>query len=148
RAYSSMLAKKAAAGGDPDTGTMDEIDLRIMPEGVSDGVTDPTLLAIIDLMRLRPKTTDYHVDYEGPELSPAELERQRPYFKSDPDLFGYLLAAEVFYHRKQPREVLALIPDAAHQQRFGYVQFSRQMLRGLALEALGDRNVRGFWLSL
>lgn len=148
QAYSSMLATKAAVGGEPDTETMDEIDLRILPEGESAGVTDPTLLAIIDLMRLRPKTTDYHVDYEGPELTTAELERQRPYFQSNPDLFGYLLAAEAYYHRKQPREVLALIPDAAHQQRFGYVHFSRQMLRGLALEAVGDRNARGFWLSL
>jgi hypothetical protein len=148
RAYSSMIARKAAAGSDPDTETMDEIDRRILPEGESAGVTDPTLLAIIDLMRLRPKTTEYHVDYEGPELNSAELERQRQYFQSQPELFGYLLAAEAYYHRKQPREVLALIPDASYQQRFGYVQFSRQMLRGFALEAVGDRNARGFWLSL
>lgn len=148
RAYSSMIARRAAAGSEPDIETMDEIDRRIMPEGESAGVTDPTLLAIIDLMRLRPKTAEYHVDYEGPELTPGELERQRTHFQSQPELFSYLLAAEAYYHRKQPREVLALIPDASQQQRFSYVQFSGQMLRGFALEAVGDRNARGFWLSL
>jgi len=146
-AYSAILANKPA-DGKPDTATMDEVDLRMLPSGDSAGFTDPTLLAVTDLMRLRPKTVDYHVDYEGPELNRAELEQQRPHFQSQSDLFGYLLAAEAFYHRKQPREVLTLIPDAAHQARFGYVQFSRQMLRGFALEAVGDRNVRGFWVSL
>ncbi len=50
--------------------------------------------------------------------------------------------------RNQPREALALIPDAARQPNFTYLQFSRQMLRGLALEATGDRNARGFWLEM
>lgn len=147
-AYSTMLAKQASEGDEPNTEAMDEVDIRLLPNGESDGVTDPTLLAIIDLMRLRPKTTEYHVDYEGPELGRAELEQQRRYFQGQPDLFNYLLAAEAFYHRKQHREVLTLIPDASNQPRFSYVQFSRQMLRGFALAAVNDRNARGFWLSL
>jgi len=148
--YSAMLAKEASTGGEPDIATMEEVDRRILPSSNPAGVTDPTLLAVGDLMRLRPDAQQYPDQRGccGAELSREELERQRPYFKTQPELFGYLLAAEAFYHRRQPREVLSLIPDAAHQSRFGYVQFSRQMLRGFALEAVGDRNARGFWLSL
>jgi len=148
--YSTLLARAAAAGGEPDIATMQEIDRRILPSSDLAGVTDPTLLAVADLMRLRPDAQQYPELRSccGTELSREELERQRPYFKSEPELFGYLLAAEAFFHRQQPREVISLIPDAAHQERFSYVQFSRQMLRGFALEAAGDRNARGFWLSL
>lgn len=145
--YSAVISRKPD-GRDPDLAVIQEIDNKLLPPGDGPGVTDPTLLAVIDLMRLRPKTEGYEVDYEGPRLTRAELNQQRPYFQSQPDLFTYLLAAEAFYQRKQWREVLELIPDAAHQKRFSYVQFSRQMLRGLALNALGDGNARAFWLSL
>jgi hypothetical protein len=149
-AYSSMLTRKVSAGALPDLDTVEEIDRRILPSSDGAGVTDPDLLAVADLMRLRPNDNQYDKDRSccGPWLTQADLNAQKRYFQSAPDLFGYLLAAEAFYHRKQPPEVLSLIPDASHQARFGYTQFSRQMLRGLALEALGDRNARGFWLSL
>jgi len=147
--YSAMLRQRQPSGGKPDLASMEEIDHHILPSSDGAGITDPTLLAIMDLMRLRT-APDYDEKREccGPELSRAELERQRPYFANEPDLFGYLLAAEAFYHRHQPREVLTLIPDASNQARFGYVQFSRQMLRGFALDAVHDQNARAFWLSL
>ncbi len=44
--------------------------------------------------------------------------------------------------------MLKLIPDAARQADFSYLQFSRQMLRGAALDAVKDRNARGFWLEM
>ena len=148
-AYSSLLARKEAAGGEPDLATMTEIDRRILPSSDGAGVTDPALLAITDLMRLR-QTPDYDEERTccGAMISRGELEEQRNDFQSQPRLFNYLLAAEAFYHRKQPREVLTLIPDASHQPRFSYLEFSRQMLRGFALEAVHDPNARGFWLSL
>ena len=148
-AYSSLLARKEAAGAEPDLATMTEIDRRILPSSDGAGVTDPTLLAITDLMRLR-RTPDYDKERDccGAMISRSELEGQRDHFRSEPRLFDYLLAAEAFYHRKQPREVLALIPDASHQSRFSYLEFSRQMLRGFALDAVHDPNARGFWLSL
>ena len=101
-------------------------------------------------MRLRAGDPQYDKERSccGAWLTREELEGQKRYFQSQPDLFGYLLAAEAFYHRQQPREVLSLIPDAARQAKFSYTQFSRQVLRGFALEALGDRNARAFWLSL
>jgi len=149
-AYSAMLQARRAAGQLPDVGTIEEVDRRILPSDNSAGVTDPSLLAVTDLMRLRPGDAQYDKERSccGAWLSRAELDAQKRYFASDPGLYGYLLAGEAFYHRHQPKEVLSLIPDAAHQARFSYTQFSRQVLRGFALEALGDRNARGFWLSL
>ena len=150
-AYSALVGGAAKSDhGDADLGLIAELDRKLLPTGTVVGVTDPTLLAVIDLMRLRQdgRENDYDWDYRGARLERAELEAQRPIFRSDPDLFGYLLAVEAYYQRKQPKEVLALIPDAAKQQRFSYVQFSRQMLRGFALEAVKDPNARGFWLSL
>jgi hypothetical protein len=44
--------------------------------------------------------------------------------------------------------VLGLIPDAARQASFSALQFNRQMLRGMALEALKDRNARSFWADM
>jgi len=147
-AYSALLRTASPAGGAPDIASIEEADRRIIPPGDAAGVSDPNLLAVIDLMRLRPRQDEGNYDYLGSPLDRAALEQQRPQFKSDPALFGFLVAAEAYYGRHQPREVLQAIPDAAHQARFGYVQFSRQILRGLALDAVGDRNARGFWLSL
>lgn len=151
--YGRLLsAGTTTPDGEPNVELIEEIDLKLLPAVDSMGMTDPLLLAVIDLTRLRQDQSDGGVAYiyghEAPKLELAELERQRPYFKSEPALFEYLLAVEAFYGRKQPQEVLGLIPDAAHQQRFSYVQFSRQMLRGFALEAVKDHNARGFWLSL
>lgn len=150
-AYSMLTGQVGSkAGEEPDFELIDEIDIKLLPDGDGPGVTDPILLAVVDLLRLRQYDDDYDFegDYRGPKLERAELDQQRPYFNSNPALFDYLRAVEAFYGRKQPKEVLALIPDAAGRQRFSYVEFSRQMLRGLALEAVKDRNARGFWLSL
>nr|WP_294847384.1 hypothetical protein [uncultured Sphingomonas sp.] len=149
-AYSEMVKRDVREEGNlPNLAAMDEIDIKLLPSNEGAGVSDPALLAVIDLMRLRP-TEEYDKERtsNGALLTRADLERQKPVFARDPDLYGFLLAAEAFYSRNQPREVLSLIPDAAHQQRFSYLQFSRQMLRGFALEAAKDRNARAFWLSL
>ena len=147
-AYSTLVASKAPTGL-PNLEAIAEVDRKLLPSSDGAGITDPALLAVVDLMRLRP-TPEYDQERAccGTELSRAELERQRPLFRGQPDLFTYLLAVEAFHHRHRPAEVLALIPDAAGQARFSYVQFSRQMLRGFALEAVGDRNARAFWISL
>lgn len=127
----------------------EEIDLKLLNSDSAPAARDPLLLAVVDLQRMRC-VEDWETPAQDclPRLGREELERQAPLFAGDPALFGYLRAAEAFFVRRQPREVLALIPDAARQKRFGYVEFSRQMLRGMALDSVGDRNARGFWLSL
>jgi hypothetical protein len=143
----------AGAGGYDGAATatafVNEVDMTLLEPGGAQAARNPVLVAVADLKRMRCED-DYDTPAEdcAPRLGREELERQAPLFANDLALFGYLRAAEAYFVRHQPAEVLALIPDAARQKRFGYVEFSRQMLRGLALDATGDRNARGFWLSL
>jgi hypothetical protein len=127
-----------------------EIDLTLFAAGGGAPATrNPLLLAVADLQRMRCLDSDEKRPGGcAPRLGRDALEAQAPLFAGDPALFGYLRAAHAFFVRHQPREVLALIPDAARQPRFSYLEFSRQALRGMALDAVADRNVRGFWLSL
>lgn len=97
-------------------------------------------------MRMRKPAED--TDSTRPPITRAELERQKPFFASQPELHSYLLAVEALYLRNAPGEVLQLIPDASHESPFTYLQFSRQMLRGMALEQAGDANARQFWRDL
>jgi len=126
-----------------------EIDTILLEPGGGAAARDPLLLAVVDLHRMRciddPETP---AEDCAARPSAADLERQAPLFAGQPALFGYLRAAQAFFVDKRPRDVLSLIPDAARQRAFSYVEFSRQMLRGKALEAVGDRNARNFWLSL
>ncbi len=97
-------------------------------------------------MRMRPT-------YDGngealPTLTAAELEAQAPQFASDKPLFDYLRATHAFYVAKDYRRVLTLIPDDARAARHSNLNFSRQVLRGMALAALKDRNEGGFWQEL
>lgn len=149
-AFGRQLSSAGPFDGAADAPALsEEIDLTLLTADGAMAARDPLLLAVDDLQRMRC------VDDPGtpagdcaPRLGKEELERQALRFAGDRALFDYLRAAEAFFVRRQPREVLALIPDAARRQRFSYVEFSRQMLRGMALDAIGDRNARGFWLSL
>ncbi len=109
--------------------------------------TSPLLLAVRDLKRMRP-VSEYEVEQGWTRLSAAELTAQAPLFRGQDALYGYLRAAHAFWVARDARAVLALIPDAAGQARFTGLEFSRQMLRGMALDAVKDRNARAFWLSL
>jgi hypothetical protein len=144
-AYDRQLAQPGPFDGAATAVAMvEEIDLTLLTEGGT-AAHDPLLLAVADLRAMRC--------YEGSDecasrLGAEALARQAPLFAREAALYGYLRAAQAFFVRHQPREVLALIPDSARQKRFSYVEFSRQVLRGMALEAVHDRNARGFWLSL
>ncbi len=119
----------------------EEIDLKLLPAmGDFTATNDPLMIAVIDLMRMRP-----YGGYDRKRITRAELEAQKPIFAANGELYDLLLASFSFHVENKPAEVLSLIPDAARQQRMSYLQFSRQTLRGLALEAMKDRNARGFW---
>jgi hypothetical protein len=149
-AFDRQLADSRPFDGAPNAPALtEEIDLKLLDSPGAAAVRNPVLLAVADLQRMRcvddPETPAQDC---ARRLGAEELERQAPLFARDQALFGYLRAAHAFFVLRQPREVLALIPDSARQRRFSYVEFSRQMLRGLALDAVADRNARGFWLSL
>jgi hypothetical protein len=85
---------------------------------------------------------------ERPAITRVDLEKQKPVFAQMPQLYDFLLAAHAFYVAGDAKQVLTLIPDAAKQKDYSYLEFSRQALRGIALQKLKDRNEGGFWRDM
>lgn len=150
-AYDRQLAKAGAFDGAASESTLaEEIDNALLNAGNSAAASrDPLLVAVEDLQRMRCVGGNSATGEGcGTRLTRQELDRQAPLFAREPALLSYLRAAEAYFVRRQPRDVLSLIPDAARQTKFTYLEFSRQVMRGMALDAVRDRNARGFWLSL
>lgn len=105
-------------------------------------ISDPLLLAVIGLEQMRKPV------YREKIISLTELQQLKGSFSNDPELYDYLLASHAFHVEGDARKVLGLIPDAARQENFSYLQFSRQALRGMALAQLNDRNEEGFWRDM
>ena len=146
KAYAAMLGK-VQPGAEGATTLVEEIDNKLLADQHQPAAANGALLlATLDLMRMRP---DYGGDGEtAPPLTAAELEAQAPQFAGEQALFDYLRATHAFYVAKDYKRVLALVPDAARQPKHSNLHFSRQVLRGMALAALKDRNEAGFWQEL
>lgn len=121
--------------------TQDELSLANLLKGTH----NPMMLAAIDLYDMRTLET---AENKSKPITIEELQAQKPSFAGQMPLYEYLLAAHAFYVEKKPADVLRIIPDAARQASFSYLQFSRQMLRGMALEDLKDHNALGFWTQM
>lgn len=143
--YAALFAQSPDARGLDDASLAEEIDAKLLPQLTSADTTDPTLLAVLDLQAMRGDDKDAA---DKTSLTREALAAQRSTFASQPALFDFLLATRAFYMDKDYRTVLQLVGDAARQPSFDTLQFSRQMLRGMALDATGDRNARGFWLEM
>jgi len=164
--YGALLLLSPQERGLSDVDLAQEIDNKITtpPDAYGSGHDDatedtwmkatqsPLMLAMLDLMAMRTAEATPTNGGGGNSLSApvslAELQRQKPYFAAQMPLYEYLLAARAFYVENKPGEVLRMIPDAARQGSFSYVQFSRQALRGMALEAVKDANALGFWMQM
>jgi|tagenome__1003787_1003787.scaffolds.fasta_scaffold20974392_1 hypothetical protein len=142
--YAELLAKAPAIRGISDDVLAEEMDSKLLPRLTPQLTSDPTLLAVADLLRMRETNYANKNAYIGLD----ELEAQRPAFGTTSPLFEYLLAVHAFYIDHDNAAVLKLLPDDARRRDGGYLWFSRQLLRGLALEGIGDRNARGFWIEL
>lgn len=116
-----------------------EIDAKLPPEAYTAEDSDPILLAVDDLRRMRPG--DNGVSDNG-VITREALEAQRSRFAAQPALFDYLRAAHAFYVDNAPQRVLQLIPAATADKRMGYLDFSRAALRALALDVTGDAGAR------
>ncbi|MCC7250235.1 MAG: hypothetical protein IT473_16570 [Lysobacter sp.] len=121
-----------------------EIDAKLPADAYRADKADPLLLAVDDLRRMRA--------IEGSPgeggLSRDALLAQRSRFARAPELFEYLLAAHAYFVEKSPERVLSQLPDAAPKGTMSTVQFSRQALRALALDAMRDAQAREAWLRL
>lgn len=146
--YAGLFDVAPGARGLSDVDLADEIDNKLLADLKPGDTSDPTLLAVRDLQLMRSAEDEGDAGCCTDILSAEQLNAQRAAFSGNPALFDLLLAARAFYVERKPAEVLRLIPDAAKQASFSQLQFSRQVLRGLALEATGDRLARGFWIEM
>ena len=147
--YEQLLAAVPASSEEMVT-LVQEIDNKLLfdSENTSPRADGPLLLATIDLMQLRvadPADKDSGVK---PGIDAAALAGQQAEFMRAPDLYSFVLANHAFYVAKDYARVLSLIPDDARRRSYGPLAFSRQVLRGQALAARGDRNEAGFWREL
>ena len=164
--YGTLILMSPEERNISDIELTQEIDNKIiMPSGTSgasreaasgdvllNGTQNPLLLAMLDLQAMRTtfatNVGSISQTNQDNSLTLSTLQKQKPDFAAQMPLYEYLLAVHAFYIEKKPAEVLRMIPDAARQSSFTYLQFSRQMLRGLALEAMKDRNALGFWMQM
>ncbi len=131
-------------------GLVQEIDNKLLFDSgnTSPRANGPLLLATIDLMQMRvadPADKDSDVK---PGIDAATLAGQQAAFMRAPDLYSFVQANYAFYVAKDYARVLQLIPDDARRAAYSPLAFSRQVLRGQALAARGDRNEAGFWREL
>ena len=152
RIYEGLLTQ-TPADSEASADLAEEIDLRVLGTNNGDGQIPspdlakaggtPLLLAINDLERMRQSEAGKPLP-----LSAADLAAQQGQFAGHEDLYGFLAATRSFYAGEDPKGVMAMIPDAAHQPHFTPLAFSRQVLRGQALARAHDPNEAGFWRDL
>ena len=120
-----------------------EIDLKLFSSVKPDQIKDPLLLAVMDLSLLRGSSSTAEAG-----ITFQDIEKQRPLFAGRTALFQYLLAAHCFYVQKDPRATLTHLSDSVTHE-MTYLDFSRLVLRGLALEAAKDyAGARKLWTGL
>jgi hypothetical protein len=124
-----------------------EVDDKLLTKAAAADIADPTLLAIRDLMQMRLDPTNPNSSADVIKFE--DLEAQRPVFVSRPDLFAYLLAAHRFYVESDPAGALSQLGAAPSAGPMDDLAFSRQVLRGLALEAQKNYPAaRSLWLQM
>jgi hypothetical protein len=126
-----------------------EIDSKLLTGADPAKIADPTVLAAVDLMQMRPTGETSQGDKTPPALTQAALAAQRPAFAGREALFTYLQAAHAYYVEHDAAGALRLLPAGTPRQPMTALAFSQQALRGLALEASGDAvGARQHWLAL
>ena len=146
--YAALLARPAAERGMDDLALVEEIDNKLLPD-LKPGMTrDPILLAVLDLRSMRASADTKRDGGQATTISQSGLDAQRAAFASAVPLWEFLAAADAFYVEGASEPVVRSLRDETRRRDGDYVWFSRQFLRGLALEARDDRNTQGFWKEL
>jgi hypothetical protein len=147
-AYAWSFAHAGAADRNVDVGDLVlEADDKLLTKAAPADITDPTLLAVRDLMAMRrdpadPKTNASVIGFD-------DLQAQRPAFATRPDLFEYLLAAHRFYDDADPAGALTHLGAAPPTGPMNDLAFSQLILRGLAMEAQKNfAGARALWLQM
>lgn len=135
--YAAQFAQGDAAKRNlsfPDL--VQEFDIKAMTQLKPEDVKDPLLLAALLLRDMRRPDDPKYADYGTPPVTRAALDAFKPAFTGEEALFSYLQAVHAFYVVDKPADVLTLIPPSKAQS--GYLEYSRMLLRALALDVLGD----------
>jgi hypothetical protein len=130
-----------------------EADQKLLPELDRDKVRDPLLLATLDLQAMRsvdlPEDPEARAAKQATLLTFTKLQAQKDIFKGQNDLFEYLLATHLYHVGKDPKAALGHLPNTIPANQTGTLEFSRQVLRGMALEATGGTSqARILWKQL
>lgn len=117
-----------------------ELDIKLFGELGPDDTSDPELLTVIALREMRYYDEESRQDSQNGPISRASIEALRGLFAGKEDLFAYLLAAHAYYVEKNPAAVLKLIP--ANAGGAGYLGYSRQLLRAVAMDEAASAGAR------
>lgn len=120
-----------------------EADVKLLDAALPQDIKSPLLLATLDLSLMRPTGSSGTA-----RISLSDLQKQQSSFADCKALYEYLLAAHYFYVQKDAANALKMLPDTV-PSKMTYLDFSRLILRGLALEATKDHlAARKLWLKL
>jgi hypothetical protein len=120
-----------------------EIDAKLLVNADPGLIKDPLLLATLDLSLMRRTGSS-----GAGQISFSDLKKQKPAFAAHKALYEYLLAVHLFYVQNDAVNTLKTLSDNV-PENMTYLDFSRLVLRGLALEAKKDHQaVRKLWLTL
>lgn len=119
-----------------------EIDRRVFDSSAFNlsNLKDPFFLAVYDLMHMRESNSEnYH------SISWAQLNAQKDFFRTQPELFQYLQAAHLFFVQNKAQEAQNYLPKA-NAKNSSYLQLSQTFLRGQILEKIGQpQNSEEYW---
>ena len=119
-----------------------EIDRRVFDSSAFNvnNLKDPFFLAVYDLMHMRESSSE---NYRP--ISWAQLNAQKDFFQTQPELFQYLQAAHLFFVQKKAQEAQNYLPKA-NAKNSSYLQLSQIFLRGQILEKIGQpQNAEEYW---
>ena len=120
-----------------------EADSKLLISATPAQIRDPLLLATLDLALMRDGSAA-----STKQISFADLQKQQPLFAKQTALFAYLVAAHQLYVQKDAAAVLKSVSGSI-PAKMSYLDFSRLVLRGQALEASNDHpGARKLWLGL
>lgn len=119
-----------------------EIDRRVFDSSAFNpsNLKDPFFLAVYDLMHMRESNSEnYH------SISWAQLNAQKDFFRTQPELFQYLQAAHLFFVQNKAQETQNYLAKA-NAKNGSYLQLSQTFLRGQILEKIGQpQNAEEYW---
>ncbi|MCM1958641.1 hypothetical protein NCZ17_04575 [Acinetobacter modestus] len=119
-----------------------EIDRRVFDSSAFNvnNLKDPFFLAVYDLMHMRESSSE---NYRP--ISWAQLNAQKDFFQTQPELFQYLQAAHLFFVQNKAQEAQNYLPKA-NAKNSSYLQLSQTFLRGQILEKIGQpQNADEYW---